>query len=121
MRSPASPQGPPLLAVKAANSQGETDPADVADAVHWVVDHREEHGVRVLNLAFAAESLAEGSDPLIAAVERAVRAGIVVVTAAGNDGAQAESLGSPATSRMVLTVGGLDMRGTAATARRHGR
>ena len=106
--------GATLLSVKAAADDGETDPMDVANAINWVVDHRGEHGIRVLNLAFAADAIGEGTDPLIEAVDRAVRAGIVVVTAAGNDGQQATSLGSPATSRLALTVGASDMRGTAA-------
>ena len=78
------------------------------------------YGIRVINLSLGhpvAESAA--TDPLCLAVERAVKAGIVVVTSAGNYGLTstgAPVLGgitSPGNSPAAITVGALDTKGTA--------
>src|SRR5215472_16053187 len=60
-----------------------------------------------------------GNDPVCEAVERAVRAGILVVAAAGNHGQTADvrtiygGITSPANSPYAMAVGALDTNGTA--------
>ena len=70
--------------------------------------------MRVVNLAFGAET--EGSyrdDPLAFAVERAWQDGVVVVAAAGNGGPDSTSLDTPAHDPYVIAVGASDSNGTA--------
>lgn len=50
------------------------------------------------------------SDPLVRAVEEAVKAGITVVVAAGNSGPDARTILSPGNSRSVITVGAVNDR-----------
>ena len=65
------------------------------------------------------------TDPLVQAVERAVAAGIVVVTSAGNDGANRATgqvgyagITSPGNAPSAITVGAVDTRNTVYAARR---
>ncbi len=93
--------------------------SDVIAGIDWVVANRARYKIRVINLSLGhpvAESYK--TDPLCLAVERAVKAGIVVVASAGNYGrtaAGAPVLGgitSPGNSPGALTVGALDTAGT---------
>jgi serine protease AprX len=93
--------------------------SDVLAGIDWVIANRARYGIRVINLSLGhpvAESCS--SDPLCLAVERAVKAGIVVVASAGNYGMTdtgAPVLGgitSPGNSPAVITVGALDTKGT---------
>ena len=73
--------------------------------------------VRVVNLAYGTASVQPWQvDPLARAVENAWKAGLVVVTAAGNDGLDAPSLLMPAVDPHVLAVGAVDNVGTSTTA-----
>jgi serine protease AprX len=108
-----------IVNVKVATADGGADVSQVIAAIDWVVQHRNDNGmrIRVINLSYGTKSgQSAGVDPLSYAAERAWKAGIVVVAAAGNSGYQAEQgLASPAYNRFVIGVGGFDTRGTAAT------
>jgi serine protease AprX len=68
--------------------------------------------IRVLNLSLGTKtSEAYTSDPLAFAAEQAWLKGIVVVTAAGNDGGSLGRLDSPATDPYVIAVGSDDTMG----------
>jgi serine protease AprX len=94
--------------------------SDVLAGIDWAIANRTKYGIRVINLSLGhgvAESAA--TDPLCIAVDRAVKAGIVVITSAGNYGVTstgAPILGgitSPGNSPAAITVGALDTKGTA--------
>src|SRR4029078_3809405 len=87
--------------------------------IDWVIEHRRDYNVRVINLSLGAPVLQPyRDDPLCEAVERAVRAGITVVTAAGNYGRTADGrtvfggITSPANSPFAIAVGATDTHGT---------
>ncbi len=104
-----------IVSVKAGATDGATDVAQVIAGINWVVDHKDADGlhIRVLNLSFGTDSVQPWLiDPLTFAVERAWNAGIVVVVAAGNDGAAAAQVANPATDPKVITVGGDETNGT---------
>jgi serine protease AprX len=102
-----------LVSVKVGASDGAVDVSQVIAAIDWVVAHREELDIRVLNLSYGTNSTQDPRiDPLTFAVERAWKAGIVVVVAAGNDGSTTRRLANPAQSPYVLAVGPADTGGT---------
>ena len=106
-----------LLNMKVGTGDGGVDVSQVIAALDWVVQHNDDAGmhVRVVNLAYGTESTQPWQvDPLAKAVEDAWNAGIVVVTAAGNDGPQAPLL-MPAIDPHVIAVGAADHEGTAST------
>jgi serine protease AprX len=96
--------------------------SDVLAGIDWAIANRGKYGIRVINLSLGhpvAESAT--TDPLCIAVDRAVKAGIVVVASAGNNGLTstgAKVLGgvtSPGNSPAAITVGALDTKGTSST------
>ncbi|MGB0114350.1 MAG: S8 family serine peptidase, partial [Ilumatobacteraceae bacterium] len=102
-----------IVSVKVGNREGDVAPGGLVAAVNWVVDHADEHDIRVINLSVGSQSgLPATQDPLIAAVQRAWDAGIVVVTAAGNLGADSNGLLSPASDPFVIAVAGADVSDT---------
>jgi len=103
-----------LISIKVAGPDGATDVSVVLAALQWVVANKQRYDIRVLNLSFGTDSTSSYlTDPLDYAVERAWRAGIFVVTAAGNGGPGAGSVLKPADDPFVVTVGAADIRGTA--------
>ncbi|MDQ1711766.1 MAG: hypothetical protein QOE45_1216 [Frankiaceae bacterium] len=100
-----------IVSVKVASNDGATDVSQVIAAIDWVVAHRADPGfnIRVLNLSYGTDSRQDPSiDPLCFAVENAWRAGIVVVVASGNDGANRQRLSNPAQDPLVIAVGAED-------------
>jgi serine protease AprX len=107
--------GATLVNVRAGSDSGAVDVSQVIAGINWVVQHRNDAGlnVRVINLSYGTDGTqAYTSDPLTAAVERAWKAGIVVVVAGGNSGSQQPSLDNPATDPYVIAVGADDTNGT---------
>ena len=103
-----------ILNMKVATGDGAADVSQVIAAIDWVVQHRKDNGmnVRVINLSYGTSSdQSSVVDPLAHAVENAWRAGLVVVAAAGNDGA-GQPLTMPAVDPYVIAVGASDHRGT---------
>ena len=108
--------GARLVNVKAAGADGSTTLASIVASVGWVIAHRNDRGlhVRVLNLSFGTPPSRYQSDLLAYALEQAWKAGIVVVTSAGNDGEKRRGLSSPGYDPFVFAVGAADLAGTAA-------
>lgn len=109
-----------IVNVKVGDSEGATDVSQVIAAIDWVVQHRNDNGlnIRVLNLAYGSDSSQPYEvDPLAFAAEQAVRAGIVVVAAAGNAGfSKGGTLANPAYDPFTLAIGASDANGTLSTA-----
>jgi serine protease AprX len=104
-----------IVSVKVGDNAGAVDVSQVIAGVDWVVDHADELDIRVINLSYSSGStLPYWIDPLTYAVERAWRAGIVVVVAAGNDGMGQLRVGVPANDPLVIAVGGLEASDTGA-------
>jgi len=100
--------GANIVAVRAFDAEGSGRYIDVIKAIAWVVAHRDEYAIRVLNLSFSGEpSTRYWQDPLNQAVMAAWRAGIVVVAAAGNSGPQPMTIGVPGNVPYVITVGAM--------------
>jgi serine protease AprX len=108
-----------IVSLKVGVADGGTDVSQVIAAIDWVVQHRRDNGmnIRVINLSYGTNSTQPyGIDPLAYAVEQAWKAGIVVVSAAGNSGyqtgASAQGLADPAYDPQILAVGAADTMGT---------
>jgi serine protease AprX len=110
-----------LVAVKVLGQNGSGNASDVIAGIDWCIDNRQVYGIRVLNLSLGHKPEESAStDPLCAAVRRAVQAGIVVVCAAGNHGRDGNGstryggIGNPAIEPSVITVGALNTSGSSA-------
>ncbi len=106
-----------LISIKASDDAGQATIIDVIDGLQLAVDHKDDYGIRVVNLSLnSTEAQSYATDPLDAAAEAAWFAGLVVVTAAGNRGTAADAVSyAPANDPFVITVGGVDDQGTKTT------
>jgi serine protease AprX len=108
--------GARVVSVKVSTYNGSTDVSQVLAAIDWVVQHKNsgDLNIRVLNLSFGTDGTQDYRlDPLAYAAEVAWRAGIVVVTAAGNEGFGNAKLNNPAYDPFVIAVGADNMKGNA--------
>ncbi len=101
-----------LVSVKVNDKNGQASVAGVVAGLQWINDNRTAYDIRVVNLSLNS-SMAEScaTSPLCAAVEILWFNGIVVVVSAGNNGSA--TLFPPANDPFVITVGGVDDKGTA--------
>jgi serine protease AprX len=102
-----------LIVLKVLDENGTGSTSDVISAIEFVTENRESLEVDVINLSLGHPIFEPAAtDPLVQAVEAAVRAGIVVVVAAGNHGIAPETgepgyggIVSPANAPSAIAVG----------------
>ena len=99
-----------ILPIKVLDQKGDGKIPAMLRALEWLRSHHEEYGIRLVNIsvgAVPAEDSGEGSE-LIRSVEETWSCGLVVVTAAGNEGPREGTITTPGISRKVITVGTSD-------------
>ena len=108
-----------LVSLKVLDDHGGGYISNVIAALEWAVINKAQYNIRVINLSVgAAVTESYTTDPLCLAAKRAVDAGIVVVTAAGNLGKNAAGnvqyggITAPGNAPWVLTVGAYSHEGT---------
>ncbi|MCA9795910.1 MAG: S8 family peptidase, partial [Candidatus Eremiobacteraeota bacterium] len=90
-----------------------TTVAEAIRALQWVIEHKDEHNIKVVNMSlgdFAAKSYK--NDPWAQAAQKAIDAGLVVVVAAGNEGPDGKTISTPGINPQAITVGAYDDKGT---------
>src|SRR4051794_5046538 len=104
-----------LVSVKVADQLGNTQESAVVAAVDWATQHMSDGSlnIKVLNLSLGATNTGYANDPLAAAVERAWKFGLTVVSAAGNE--SSTSLDLPAADPYNIAVGAVDNKNTTST------
>ena len=109
-----------FLSLKALDQKGAGKTSDVINALEFAVANKSRFGIRVINLSLGHPIFESAvTDPLVQAVEAAVRAGIVVVVAAGNYGTNPTTgatgyagIASPGNAPSAITVGAANAAGT---------
>ena len=111
--------GAHLVVLKALDANGNGRISDVIAALEYAIANKDALNIRIINLSVATgvyESYT--TDPLTVAARNAVEAGIVVVTAAGNNGRDPQGrirhggVTAPGNAPWVLTVGASSHGGT---------
>ncbi|MGE0041540.1 MAG: S8 family peptidase, partial [Vicinamibacterales bacterium] len=112
--------GARLVGLRVLDNKGNGSTSSVIDAVDFAVANRVALGIDIINLSLGHPVYEPAAtDPLVQAVERAVRAGIVVVTSAGNLGMNPDTgevgyggVMSPGNAPSAITVGAANDAGT---------
>lgn len=110
--------GAHIVNLRVLNVDGSATDSEVIAAIEHAISLRHKENIRVINLSLGRgvfESYKK--DPLCKAVEKAWKAGIVVVVAAGNNGRYQPTDGygtitSPGNDPYVITVGAMKTMGT---------
>jgi serine protease AprX len=105
-----------VISVKVSDDTGNSNESDLIRGLSWVYTNRAAYGIRAVNVsAHALTSSSYLTSPVDAAVEALWQAGVVVVAAAGNEGAaHAAVWHAPGNDPFAVTVGALDDNQTAA-------
>lgn len=109
-----------IINLKVLDKNGVGNDAAVIEAIDRAIKLKGSYNIRVINLSLGRRIYQTfGKDPLCLAVERAWKAGIVVVVAAGNEGRLRDfglqgygTIQSPANHPLVITVGAMRTAGT---------
>jgi len=112
--------GARIISLRVLDQNGAGNTSGVIKAVEFAVANRVSLGIHVINLSLGHPIYEPAAnDPLVLAVESAVRAGIVVVVSAGNNGVDASGkvgyagISSPGNAPSAITVGTYDHKNTA--------
>jgi serine protease AprX len=118
---PGEAPGANLVSIKVAGATGDTRLSTVIEGIGWAIAHRSMYRINVLNLSLAAVPTGPTFiEPLDQAVEAAWRAGITVVTAAGNSGPASGTIASPGDDPLVITAGAYADNGSPSPANWYG-
>ncbi len=109
-----------FVGLKVLDATGAGVTSDVINALDFITGNAARYGVKVVNLSLGHPILEpSATDPLVQAVERASRAGLIVVTSAGNFGTNPTTgkvgyagITSPGNAPSALTVGSLGANNT---------
>ena len=109
-----------IISLKVLDANGTGQTSTVIQAIEFAVTNKSRLGIDIINLSLGHPSLEPPErDPLVRAVEGAVRAGIVVVVSAGNSGKDDATglpaygtINSPGTAPSAITIGAVDTKNT---------
>ena len=95
-----------IVSVKILDSNGVGDSNTFIKALEWIGNNKDTYNITVVNVSVGAD------DSVIAAVDTAIKnlvdKGVIVVTAAGNDGPDSTGIFSPASAPEAITVGAVN-------------
>ncbi|MDD5949157.1 MAG: S8 family peptidase [Lachnospiraceae bacterium] len=98
-----------LIILKVLNYNGEGKTSHVLQGINWVIEHKKIYNIRIMNISIGTVSKkGNPNQALLDAVNRAWDNGIVVVSAAGNQGPYPQSITTPGISHKIITVGSCD-------------
>ncbi|WP_238654703.1 S8 family peptidase [Paenibacillus piscarius] len=110
-RGPAPGAG--IVAIKVLDRNGDGYDSTIIKAIEWCIARRRKLKLRILSMSFGGPVAPDVKDDLLVqAVERAVKAGLTVVIAAGNHGPGRRTVESPGISPSAITVGAVNDRRT---------
>jgi len=102
-----------IVGVKVLNKKGSGKLSDVIAGIQWCIDNKEKYSIRILNLSLGSKAVGSYKDDLLCeTLEKAWETGIVVCTAAGNEGPESGTISSPGIDPRIITVGASDDRNT---------
>lgn len=102
-----------LVILKVCDSRGVVFTSTVIKALQWIIENKEKYNIKVLNMSFTLDdSDIEERRPIYQAMDQAVRAGLIPVAGAGNDGPSPGTIETLGSSPSVITVGAVDDSGT---------
>lgn len=102
-----------IVAVKILNKMGVGKASAAIKGLEWLLANRQKYKIKIITLSFGYKAtVSYREDPLCQALEKAWETGLVVCTAAGNDGPDPQTVNSPGIHPTFITVGAFDDQNT---------
>lgn len=102
-----------LIGVKVLGAEGNGRNSGIIKGIEWCIENKDALNIKVINMSLGGPSSKDWeNDPINQAVKAAYEAGIVVMVAAGNEGPNRKTVGSPGNSPHAITVGAADDKET---------
>lgn len=102
-----------IISMKVLSGAGSGSTSDIVKAIQTAVELKDELNIRVINMSLGGPAGKDGeNDPINQAIKAAKEAGIWIAVAAGNDGPERKTVGSPGNSLHATTVGAIDDQNT---------
>lgn len=102
-----------ILAVKALDKDGGGSTSNIIEAISYIIETKNKYNTRILNLSIGTPATIPcKNDPLCKVVDKAIKAGLIVIVAAGNSGPKKGTILSPGNSMNAITVGAVDDKRT---------
>lgn len=99
-----------IIALKVLDRYGTGSQDDVLRALRWIREYRQQYRIRVVNISVGTTCNSKRNHArLLESVEQLWDEGVVVVTAAGNQGPRPGSITAPGSSKKAITVGSSDL------------
>ena len=99
-----------IISLKVHDRYGTGSQDDVLRALRWIRENRQQYRIRVVNISVGTTCNSKRNHArLLESVEQLWDEGVVVVTAAGNQGPRPGSITAPGSSKKVITVGSSDL------------
>ena len=99
-----------IIALKVLDRYGNGSQEDVIRALRWIREYRQQYKIRVVNISVGTTcNTRRAHMRLVESVEQLWDEGMVIVTAAGNQGPRPGSITAPGSSKKVITVGSSDL------------
>lgn len=99
-----------IISLKVLDRYGTGSQDDVLRALRWIRENRQQYRIRVVNISVGTTCNSKRNHArLLESVEQLWDEGVVVVTAAGNQGPRPGSITAPGSSKKVITVGSCDL------------
>lgn len=110
-KGPAPEAG--IVGIKVLDEYGSGFDSTIIKGIEWCIANRKKLKLRILSMSFGGPVTSSAKDDiLVQAVEKAVKAGLTVVIAAGNSGPRRATVESPGISPSAITVGAVNDRRT---------
>ncbi len=100
-----------IYMVKILNHKGEGNTTNVLIGINWILYNHLKYNIKIVNISVGStkNKYFDENSPLVQGVNKLWEAGLVVLTAAGNQGPEPYSIGAPGNSRKIITVGASDV------------
>ena len=99
-----------IISLKVLDRYGTGSQDDVLRALRWIRENRQQYRIREVNISVGTTCNSKRHHArLLESVEQLWDEGVVVVTAAGNQGPRPGSITAPGSSKKVITVGSSDL------------
>lgn len=103
-----------IIAIRILDHKGNGQIPHVLRAFQWILKNRKQYHIRIINISFGTMNYnSKRYKDLMDGVEEMWNQGFVVVTAAGNQGPDMQTITAPGNSPKVITVGCVDNKGKA--------